>query len=304
MVENNHGFLEVKCKDELKERDTPSEATKLVFGAKSTTEAKQIFLKGQSFNKIASEIFHLDGWASEHITLCIQHSALYRYLSNFENDPRKFAFNLKCRHELLAPLIDKLNPEVFRDQIRQLAFEVGQINHELHQTKVYRRVPLHHPEERSQGDLSQDSEEGTNQNQRVTGRYNDIGATAVRYYERFINTYRTNGRLADNMPKRDTTAIMTAMFAKGKILATMGVDDKDKAARVAESIQTYEEILSYFKRNSQLVMVPWFKEQYNVCQEMVKLLVPRLAHLRSEIPRPAPSESKPEGSASGWQRFG
>jgi hypothetical protein len=74
----------------------------------------------------AKKYYVLDGYVTDHVTLLQEHSKLYHHLALFESDPkRKLAMETR-RLEMLAPVLKSLNKISFEVLHKQVSYELGE----------------------------------------------------------------------------------------------------------------------------------------------------------------------------------
>ena len=98
--------------------------------------ARRLFRAGQDHLNAAKTFYSLNDYASDHVSIVQEHSQLFRVLAGFELDDRVRCRMLKRRLDMLAPLLEQLNPRHYLLLIRQLLYELGEVHSDLAAIKI------------------------------------------------------------------------------------------------------------------------------------------------------------------------
>mmetsp|Transcript_50467 Transcript_50467/g.64671 ORF Transcript_50467/g.64671 Transcript_50467/m.64671 type:complete len:563 (+) Transcript_50467:706-2394(+) len=104
----------------------------------SFDEARAVFKAGLARTLNAQKFYVLDGYVTDHIALCRDVSALYKWLSCFEEDEKRKIAMLGRRAASLTPLIDELGVSAYAGELKQISFEVAEIHMEMCEIKLER----------------------------------------------------------------------------------------------------------------------------------------------------------------------
>ena len=81
---------------------------------------------------------HRDGFASDHVEILQERSAMYRSVAAFERDEKKQLAMHQRRVTLLEPILGELNERVFHATCCQLSFELGECFSDMLELKMAR----------------------------------------------------------------------------------------------------------------------------------------------------------------------
>uniref|UniRef100_A0A667Y1C7 KIF-binding protein n=1 Tax=Myripristis murdjan TaxID=586833 RepID=A0A667Y1C7_9TELE len=100
------------------------------------TEARAVFLVGQTYVTQAKEYFEIDGYVTDHIEILQDHSALFKALAFFEEDLERRCKMHKRRIDMLEPICNDLNAQYYLLIRRQLMFELAETYNEMMDLKL------------------------------------------------------------------------------------------------------------------------------------------------------------------------
>jgi hypothetical protein len=221
--------------------------------ATNYAEAREIFLNGQTWVKMATQFYVLDGFVSDHIQCCQDQSQLYRHLGAFETDPDRASRMHKRRIDLYSGLVAQLNPQHFLAVLRQLHYEMAETYVEMMQLKLGKFKTSQLP------DLS------------MAGKINKFISQAIGEYDAFTDLLRDAERkLPETIDETLVRPYLTARFWVARLVSQFIAASKDEyLANLQTSMDEYNTLIAYCDAHPDL---PCFKEELELCREMVSLL--------------------------------
>lgn len=272
--------------------------------------ARAVFLRAATRIEAAKKVFVLDGFVTDHVNLLQEHSKLYHYLSSFEIDSkRKLAMETR-RLEILQSLLGSLNRTAFDVLHKQISYELGETYLALLEVKLDKL------RDRSGGEIN---ENNLKKSEMAKCNYYCKGVLAM--FAHFTNMYASTDRprsdacLAPSPMEFDQHSLA--------ILASAGCQDPDESCISAEEVRPFlnahfmccralskymnppslpaatrsEPLVAALKiydwlvkytltlcARKQLEVGDVFREEYQICQDMVSLLPPKIdrMHYRGE----------------------
>ncbi|PHJ24745.1 kbp-like protein [Cystoisospora suis] len=223
-------------------------------------------------SQAALQTFQLDGWTTEHTRLIIHQAALYKEISFFEDDLKRYIAMHTRRANLLSSLVDELNPQHYLDLVRQMQFELGETYKELYRLKWTGDIQKNF-------DVSEDAPELDPlvvQNEEIirmwkSPKLHGIAAKSVLFFTAFLDSFRkppsaelphsrsqsdnfTKDKISDqaekkaggeknedvDVPEELRAVYLAARIARAKMLTRMGTTKDEMIQFMVKALKEYE----------------------------------------------------------------
>ena len=97
----------------------------VTFPVADYAEAKRTFNVAMAHLRAALAHYRLDEWVTEHFNILMDASGLYKNLAEFEPDVHRRCVLHRLRARLLEPLLQALNPKVFKNLVQSVQLEAA-----------------------------------------------------------------------------------------------------------------------------------------------------------------------------------
>jgi len=265
---------------------TPAEIDKgrrLPSFAGTTFEAvREIFKLGTRYFMRSLSHFVLDGWVTEHVRILQELSQMYRTLLFWEKDHKRAAAMLSRRSQMLAPLLEQLNPKAYVAFYRQLTFEVAELTQEQYELKADGKFP-------GSGNRlfdNDDDEVPSACSPAKLLRCNLLAKKSIEYYNSFIGTYHLDGKVPDKVDNDDTRVYLTARLNMARLSTKMtGLNTDEQIEWHKKALHEYQRILDYGKRNPGVYEDSiGMATEMRLCEEMAGMLPTKLSRIAARRP--------------------
>ena len=234
------------------------------------------FKAGNGALQRALDHFVLDGFASDHVEILQERSAMYRSVAAFERDEKKQLAMHQRRVTLLEPILGELNERVFHATCCQLSFELGECFSDMLELKMARI------EAKSQRN-KQYTPSATET--RKCNAFADKGVQSFARFVRLLNQLlepEPNGKGA-NPPAPGAWAgdhaeslgpYLRAHFHMARLLGRhLTPDPRAAVPGMTRSLDTYRFLVGYVPEVRSAISQPeLFKEELHICEQMAELL--------------------------------
>jgi len=222
--------------------------------------ARKCFLQAQHYYNKSKKYYQLDGFVTEYVNIEFDMVNLYEYLIRFEKIGNRKLAMYKKRLELIEPLLKELNPQHFYSQVQAIFFKCAEIYSEV--AKLF---------ERMSADLNE------------TSNYNNFLFKSIDYYQKYINTYDMKGADKDQAIKND---IDTFILAKCRMaICHKNVQGMNRLVyeHLNKSITILKSIVEFLKSPSNADIFPRLESQYQLCQNLLRLLPQKTKFLADKL---------------------
>lgn len=137
----------------------------------------------------ALNYFELDGYTTEHVSICLERDHLLAVTAHFHSDRKAQKAIYKRRAAYLEPLIPTLSPNHFFGLVQQLLFSTAEIYENIVDLSS---LPL--SDSLSPKTVTANGPQPLPTEEKMK-KVNKQVATAVQYYQKFLDTIMTNGQL-------------------------------------------------------------------------------------------------------------
>lgn len=220
-------------------------------------QAKKVFTQCKEYLDVAFAFFKLDGYVTDHVELAQDTSSLYKHLAFFEREPEQKCKMGKRRADVLAAVLQDINPQFYLLLCRQLQFELGEIYSDM----VGLKTGIANANSKSHG-----------LGQHAIRKINRLCNSAIKYFNDFFNTLKS---VKNDFPERfdkdvERPALLARFYLARLRSKIIPRDQSDKIAQMNLSYQHYKYIVDYVSRNPECQ--PLMAKEYDICQDMVELL--------------------------------
>jgi len=271
-------LVETEAEQE-EEASTDLKGRRLPSCAGITFEAvREIFKLANHYFMRSLSHFLLDGWVTEHVRILQELSLMYRTLIFWEKNPKRAAAMMARRQQMLAPLLEHLNPKAFVAYYRQLSFEMGECMQEFFELKAEGKFP-------GTGwtsPLDEDDEASTETSPAKLARCNELAKSSIKYYETFIATYNDrDGKIPNKVEDDDTRVYLTARLNTARLSTKMkGLSVDDQLDWHKKALKEYEWILDYGSRHDVSTKPSiGMATEMRLCEEMAGMLPAKLSKI-------------------------
>ncbi|XP_068632652.1 KIF-binding protein-like [Battus philenor] len=229
-------------------------------------DAREVFLSCQTWLNKAKEYYKLDSLASDYIELIQDSSKSYAYLSFFEEDDTRRAKMLKRRIDMLEDLIKEINPTYYLQFCRQMWYELGEIYLDILNIKL--------------DILNKSAEKPT---PHALKKINMLCEKSIENYDNFINSVKDkNGKMPSKLDYDLIRPVISAYAFIGRnSMKRISVEKSVQLSNVEKSYDAYQSVVDICKNDEEAAAM--MKEEYSLCQEMVKILPIKIKKLQGEL---------------------
>lgn len=228
--------------------------------------ARKTFLWAQKHFTYSQKFYTLNEKCSDYVEITRDISQLYKHLIHYEEDNDRKSKMHRRRADLLEPVLKELNETHYLLVVRQVLFELGEIFSDMMDLKTKRW-----------------NEEPNNPHH--AAKVNMTVAQAVHYFTRFLDTMKVEGKLPDKYNEDTVRPALLARFHLGRLASKFVVEENTEQhmRNVLTTFTSYKEIVDYCTRNEDAATA--MEEEFEVCQEMVRLLPVKISKIRSNLKR-------------------
>ncbi|CAG05689.1 unnamed protein product, partial [Tetraodon nigroviridis] len=291
LLEDNAGELDTDHQDELKrarrlgeEEEEKSRKSALLFGSEDTfdsiasleekvpclfpldfSEARAVFLVGQSHVKKAKEYFQMEGHVTDHVEILQDHSALFRTLAFFEEDLEARCKMHKRRIDMLEPVCNELNAQYYLMIRRQMMFELAETYDEMMNLKMIRA--------NTQADTQ-------SLDKHSIKKINHLCSSAVKYFQMFLDSLRSlDGKFPEKLEEDVLRPALVARFRMARLYSKLICSlPSAQLENLNESLDNYMWVTRYCEDHPEAAAAA--ETELELSQEMVELLPFKINRLK------------------------
>ena len=227
-------------------------------------EARKVFLWAQKHFISSQSHYTLNEHCTDYVEITRDISQLYKHLIKFEADTDRASKMQRRRADLLEPLVTELSQSHYLLVIRQILFELGEIFSDLMDLKTSRW-----------------SEEPNNPHH--ARKVNLVVTKAIEYFLQFLDTMKVEGEHPRVYNEESVRPALLARFHLGRLSSKFVVTENSEAhlRNTVSSYSRYKEIVDYCQSNPHGQAA--IEEEFEICQEMVRLLPLKVESIRRNI---------------------
>lgn len=229
-------------------------------------DAREVFLSCQTWLNKAKEYYKLETLASDYIELVQDCSQSYSYLSFFEEDDERRAKMHKRRIDMLEELVKEVNPTYYLQFCRQLWFELGEIYSDILNIKLEK--------------ITKSTERPTPHSLK---KINALCEKSIENYDHFLDSVKNkNGKMPAKLEFDVIRPVVSAhAFIGRNSMKRIALDKNVQLSYVMKSYESYQTVVDICKNDSDAAAM--MKEEFSLCQEMVKILPLKIKKLQAEL---------------------
>lgn len=228
-------------------------------------EARNVFLRVQTWISGAKEFYVFDGRCTDYIELVQDHSKAFKLLAFFELNLDRQCKMHKRRADMLLEVCNELNPQHYLLIVRQLIYELAEIYSGIMDIKY---MIL--------------KEEGGQPSIHAIKKINSLALQSIQKYQAYIDSFKDNKPdLPDEYPELDTRPILVAWFCMGRLYSKiLPLNVRERLDNIKKTEACYQYIVDYCKRHHKAAEC--MHAELEVCEEMVALLPLKMEKIRQE----------------------
>lgn len=293
-LEDNIGELDADRQDEMKrarqreeEEEEKSRKSALLFGSEDTfdsiasveekvlclfpldfTEARSVFLVGQNYVTQAKEYFQMDGYVTDHIEILQDHSALFRILAFFEEDPERRCKMHKRRVDMLEPICNDLNSRYYLMIRRQMMFELAETYSEMMDLKLTV--------------ANRQADTQTLDNHTIK-KFNHLCSASAKYYQMFLDSLCSpEGKFPDHLEDEVLRPVLVARFRVARLYSRLITSSPSvQLDNLNKSLENYKYVVQYCESHPEAAGT--VETELELSTEMAGLLPLKINHLKAKM---------------------
>eukprot|EP00092_Neocalanus_flemingeri_P004859 GFUD01005229.1.p1 GENE.GFUD01005229.1~~GFUD01005229.1.p1 ORF type:complete len:574 (-),score=155.75 GFUD01005229.1:89-1810(-) len=230
-------------------------------------DARKTFIWAQKHFTASQGFYTMNEKCSDYVEITRDMSQLYKHLIFFEEDNDRKSKMHRRRADLLEPVLNELSETHYLLVVRQILFELGEIFSDMMDLKTKRW-----------------NEEPNNPHH--AKKVNMMVTQAVLYFTRFLDTMKVEGKHPDKYNEDTVRPALLARFHLGRLASKFVVEENTEQhmRNVLTTFTSYKQIVDYCTSNEDGAKA--MEEEYEVCQEMVRLLPIKISKIRTNLKRP------------------
>ncbi|KAF7669376.1 hypothetical protein LDENG_00192940 [Lucifuga dentata] len=294
LLEDNIGELDVDRQEELKrarrgeeEEEEKGRKSALLFGSEDTfdsiasleekvrclfpldfTEARAVFLVGQTYVTQAKDYFQMDGHVTDHIEILQDHSLLFKALAFFEEDLERRCKMHKRRVDMLEPVCNDLNAQYYLLIRRQMMFELAETYNEMMDLKLT---------------LANRQADTQSLDNHTIKKFNSLCSASTKYYQMFLDSLRSpEGKFPEHLEEEVLRPALVAQFRVARLhsrlicsLPSAQLDNLNK------SLNNYKYVVQYCEAHPEAAAA--VETELELSEEMVGLLPLKINRLKARM---------------------
>uniref|UniRef100_A0A671Y6H0 KIF-binding protein n=1 Tax=Sparus aurata TaxID=8175 RepID=A0A671Y6H0_SPAAU len=294
LLEDNIGELDSDRQEELKrarrreeEEEEKGRKSALLFGSEDTfdsiasleekvpcllpldfTEARAVFLVGQTYVTQAKEYFQMDGYVTDHIEILQDHSSMFRGLAFFEEDLERRCKMHKRRVDMLEPVCNDLNSQYYLMIRRQMMFELAETYNEMMDLKL------------TLANRQADTESLDNH---TIKKFNSLCSASAKYFQMFLDSLCSpEGKSPEHLEEEVLRPALVARFRVARLhsqlissVPTMQLDNLNR------SLENYKYVVEYCDAHPEAVAA--VETELELSREMAGLLPLKINRLKARM---------------------
>uniref|UniRef100_A0A672FAQ4 KIF-binding protein n=1 Tax=Salarias fasciatus TaxID=181472 RepID=A0A672FAQ4_SALFA len=293
-LEDNIGELDLDRQDELKrarrreeEEEEKGRKSALLFGSEDTfdsiasveekvmclfpldfTEARSVFLVGQNYVTQAKEYFQMDGYVTDHIEILQDHSALFRILAFFEEDPERRCKMHKRRVDMLEPICNDLNSRYYLMIRRQMMFELAETYNEMMDLKLTV--------------ANRQADTQTLDNHTIK-KFNHLCSASAKYYQMFLDSLCSpEGKFPEHLEDEVLRPVLVARFRVARLHSRLITSSPTaQLDNLNKSLENYKYVVQYCESHPEAAAA--VETELELSTEMAGLLPLKINRLKAKL---------------------
>ncbi|XP_076012220.1 KIF-binding protein [Genypterus blacodes] len=294
LLEDNIGELDVDRQEELKrarrgeeEEEEKGRKSALLFGSEDTfdsiasleekvrflipldfTEARAVFLVGQTYVTQAKDYFQIDGYVTDHIEILQDHSALFRALAFFEEDLERRCKMHKRRVDMLEPICLDLNAQYYLLIRRQLMFELAEIYNEMMDLKL------------SLANRQADTQSLDNH---TIKKFNHLCSASAKYFQMFLDSLCSpEGKFPEHLEEEVLRPALVAQFRVARLYSRLiSTSPSAQMDNLDKSLNCYKYVVQYCEAHPEAAAA--VETELELSKEMAGLLPLKINRLKAKM---------------------
>jgi len=228
--------------------------------------ARKTFIWAQKHFITAQEYYTMNEKCSDYVEITRDLSQLYKHLIFFETDNDRKAKMHRRRADLLEVVLKELSETHYLLVVRQILFELGEIFSDMMDIKTKRW-----------------NEEPNNPHH--AKKVNLMVSQAIHYFTRFLDSMKVEGKHPEKYNDDNARPALLARFHLGRLASKYVVEENTEQhlRNVLTTFTSYQQIVDYCKKHEDAAKA--LEEEYEVCQEMVRLLPIKINKIRDNLKR-------------------
>jgi len=228
--------------------------------------ARKTFMWAQKHYTASQEYYTMNEKCSDYVEITRDRSQLYKHLIYFEEDNDRKSKMHRRRADLLEMVVKELSETHYLLVVRQILFELGEIFSDLMDLKTKRW-----------------NEEPNNPHH--AKKVNMMVTQSVYYFTRFLDTMKVDGKQPDKYNDDSVRPALLARFHLGRLASKYVVEENTEQhmRNVLTTFTSYKQIVDYCTTHESAAKS--MEEEYQVCQEMVRLLPIKISKIRDNLKR-------------------
>lgn len=229
-------------------------------------EAREVFLKGQAWLRMAKEFYVFEGRCSDYVQIIQDHSSLFKALAFFEMDFERQLKMQKKRIDMLLPIAKELSPQHYLLVVRQILFELAETYSLMMDIR-----------------LSLVESDPANRNMHNIKRINLHAQHSIDQYQAYLDTLKDSKTkdYPEEFSDMDERPALLAFFCMGRLHSKFLVPEVTRRIEnVKKTKECYDYILQYCDKHTDAVERSRLRTEVDVCREMVSLLPLKMEKIR------------------------
>ncbi|XP_071760967.2 KIF-binding protein [Centroberyx gerrardi] len=294
LLEDNIGDLDVERQEELKrvrrgeeEEEEKGRKSAKLFGSEDTfdsiasleekvrcllpldfTEARAVFLVGQTYVTQAKDYFEIDGYVTDHIEILQDHSALFRSLAFFEEDLERRCKMHKRRVDMLEPVCNDLNAQYYLLIRRQLMFELAETYNEMMDLKLT---------------LANRQADSQSLDNHTIKKFNHLCSASAKYFQMFLDSLCSpDGKFPERLEEEVLRPALVAQFRVARLHSRLICSaPAAQLDNLNKSLDNYKYVVQYCEAHPEAAAA--VETELELSQEMVGLLPIKINRLKAKM---------------------
>lgn len=228
--------------------------------------ARKTFMWAQKHFTASQEYYTMNEKCSDYVEITRDMSQLYKHLIYFEEDNDRKSKMHRRRADLLEMVVKELSETHYLLVVRQILFELGEIFSDMMDLKTKRW-----------------NEEPNNPQH--AKKVNMMVTQSVHYFTRFLDTMKVEGKQPEKYNEDSVRPALLARFHLGRLASKYVVEENTEQhmRNVLTTFTSYKQIVDYCAAHEDAAKA--MEEEYQVCQEMVRLLPIKISKIRDNLKR-------------------
>lgn len=231
--------------------------------------------QGSSWFTRALHYYVLDGFTTEHVTICLERDHMLSMAIEFSSDRKAKKAQLQRRASYLEPLVKALSPNYFFSLVQQLLFTLGEIyEHMVDLTSLPLSDGL--PTSIASSSAAASSKGNTSGlvqapalDETKAAKVNKRIGIATRYYQQFLDTLMPNGQLPTQLDEGVVESFFRAHLSLAKLHQRFRSSSKPLLVAMARKSASYYKLTDTLARAYKPNVL---QQELGLCMELYRLL--------------------------------